>query len=191
MHDFKERAQSMTDEEYRQQVQQRWKESMALLGLDDAGPAPEPPKAKPVETQPTPAAALPTQEDAADVHAEPDWPAARHEPEPVEPEAFQAEQVPAEPVDEFELTNQPGEAPRARTGRPRRSAGRRRRGRRGRRGGRDESTPGPADGPDTSRAEREVQPANPPRRTAANVIGAGDEAARTGQACRGGRHRSG
>ena len=31
----------MTDEEYRQQVEQRWKETMSLLGVDDAGPAPE------------------------------------------------------------------------------------------------------------------------------------------------------
>ena len=41
----------MTDEEYRQQVEQRWKETMALLGVDDAGPAPE--VAKPAE-QPQP-----------------------------------------------------------------------------------------------------------------------------------------
>jgi hypothetical protein len=140
----------MTDEEYRQQVQQRWKESMALLGLDDAGPAPEPPKAEPVKTQPTPAAPLPVQEDAADVHAEADWPAARHEAEPVEPEAFQAEPAPTEPVDEFELTNEPGEAPRPEPESSEDQQGRRRRGRRGRRGGRDESTPGPTDGPDTS-----------------------------------------
>ena len=60
-------TQSMTDEEYRQQVQQRWRESMALLGIDDAGPA-EPQNAEPVKSSPSPStkpmssAPLPMQE---------------------------------------------------------------------------------------------------------------------------------
>src|SRR5438477_12958284 len=52
----------MSSEEYRDQVQKRWQETMALLGFDDAGPAPEPekPKAKtpppmPPATEPEPA----------------------------------------------------------------------------------------------------------------------------------------
>jgi hypothetical protein len=57
---FETRPVSMTDEEYRQQVQKRWQESMALLGIEDAGPAPEPQKKAP-EPPPkmAPAARLP------------------------------------------------------------------------------------------------------------------------------------
>jgi len=41
----------MTDEEYREQVQQRWRETMALLGFDDPGPAPPAEPEKPASAQ--------------------------------------------------------------------------------------------------------------------------------------------
>jgi ribonuclease E len=143
----------MTDEEYRQQVKKRWQESMALLGLDDAGPEPEPEKESPAPTKHTPAAPhlpqteldqyerpRPAHADAPPVEAQTpnrdvrDRHRRELEPEEVMTSPRESEPAP-EPIEELDR-----EAPPA----PERESaddesGRRRRGRRGRRGKRPES----------------------------------------------------
>jgi hypothetical protein len=91
----------MTDEEYRQQVQQRWQETMALLGIEDAGPAPEtelkkqsaPPPSQPApKNRQVPTAPIPDPE-AVEV--------SRPAPEPEAAEAPWTEAESAIPIEEL------------------------------------------------------------------------------------------
>jgi len=142
----------MTDEEYRQQVQKRWQESMALLGLEDPGPEQEPKKAEPAG-QPVmpPAARLPVQqpeetEPPRTVQAEV-RPAAGQVLgfDPEHGQHRELELAPESARLEFETTAESAEEPAEEASRAvqaetsEEELGRRRRGRRGRRGKKPET----------------------------------------------------
>jgi ribonuclease E len=73
----------MTDEEYRQQVQKRWQESMALLGFEDSGPEPLADVEQPAKEVPGPAQPASLTESDPDEES----PGSTSAPHPAEPYA--------------------------------------------------------------------------------------------------------